>query len=77
MHPNLKRQPIQLPTLQVHHNPLCDMSRCRGDPGKGRKGGSKKSAAQRSIMSSPLSFFSWDSDQALLMVLFISSSPSE
>ena len=39
MHPNLKRQPIQLPTLQVHHDPLCDTSRCRGDPGKGREGG--------------------------------------
>lgn len=39
--------------------------------------GESVSAVQKSIMPSPLIFFSWDSDQALLIVLFISSSPSE
>lgn len=39
--------------------------------------GKGASAVQKSIMPSPRIFFSWDSDQALLMVLFISSSPSE
>lgn len=35
------------------------------------------SALQKSIVSSPRTFFSWDSVQTLLIVLFISSSPSE